>query len=142
MAGSHMKKLMILLLAMLPLTASLPAQDIYNFVNPKEQARFAQLTSELRCLVCQNQNLAESNAPLANDLRNQIYQQVQAGNTNKQIIDYLVARYGSYVLYKPPFNGVTLALWLGPFLIFIFAMLFLFYYLKHSKRDSNHDMAI
>lgn len=78
------------------------------------------LTTELRCLVCQNQTLAESNAPLAVDMRNQIREQMKAGASERDVVDFLVARYGDFVLYRPPLKASTLALWAGPFLILAF----------------------
>jgi cytochrome c-type biogenesis protein CcmH len=85
--------------------------------DPALEKRVAGLAHELRCLVCQNQTLAESNAPLAVDLRNQIREQLQAGASEQDVIDFMVARYGDFVLYRPPFKATTLALWLGPFLL-------------------------
>jgi cytochrome c-type biogenesis protein CcmH len=77
--------------------------------------RVAALAEELRCLVCQNQTLAESNAPLAVDLRNQIREQLARGASEGEVREFMVARYGDFVLYKPPFKASTAALWLGPF---------------------------
>jgi cytochrome c-type biogenesis protein CcmH len=79
--------------------------------------RVAALADELRCLVCQNQTLAESNAPLAVDLRNQIREQLAKGASEGEVRDFMVARYGDFVLYKPPFKASTAALWLGPFVL-------------------------
>ena len=79
--------------------------------------RVAALAEELRCLVCQNQTLAESNAPLAVDLRNQIREQLAKGASEGEVRDFMVARYGDFVLYKPPFKASTAALWLGPFVL-------------------------
>jgi cytochrome c-type biogenesis protein CcmH len=79
--------------------------------------RVAALAEELRCLVCQNQTLAESNAPLAVDLRHQIREQLARGASEGEVRDFMVARYGDYVLYKPPFKASTAALWLGPFIL-------------------------
>jgi cytochrome c-type biogenesis protein CcmH len=79
--------------------------------------RVAALAEELRCLVCQNQTLAESNAPLAVDLRNQIREQLARGASEGEVRDFMVARYGDFVLYKPPFKASTAALWLGPFVL-------------------------
>jgi len=110
------------------------AADYYTFDSPEQQQRFTTLTSELRCLVCQNQNLAESNAPLANDLRTQIYQKVLTGQSDKQIIDYLVARYGNFVLYRPPLNFSTFGLWFGPFILLLVGIAYLIYYLKREHR--------
>ena len=75
------------------------------------------LTTELRCLVCQNQTLAESNAPLAVDMRNQIREQMKAGASERDVVDFLVARYGDFVLYRPPVKATTLLLWGGPALL-------------------------
>jgi cytochrome c-type biogenesis protein CcmH len=77
--------------------------------------RVKNLAHELRCLVCQNQTIADSNAPLAVDLRNQIREQLAAGKSERDVVDFMVARYGDFVLYRPPFKAATLALWLGPF---------------------------
>jgi cytochrome c-type biogenesis protein CcmH len=81
------------------------------------EQRLKTLGEELRCLVCQNQTIAESNAPLALDLRNQIREQVAQGRSDKQIRAYMVARYGDFVLYRPPFKATTVFLWLGPFVL-------------------------
>ncbi len=85
--------------------------------DPAMDKRVAALAVELRCLVCQNQTLADSNAPLAVDLRHQIREQLEQGASEQDVIDFMVARYGDFVLYKPPFKASTLALWLGPFLL-------------------------
>jgi cytochrome c-type biogenesis protein CcmH len=85
--------------------------------NPELDRRVADLAHELRCLVCQNQTIADSNAPLAVDLRNEIRSQLAAGRSERDVIDFMVARYGDFVLYRPPFKAATLALWLGPFLL-------------------------
>ncbi|WP_027911386.1 cytochrome c-type biogenesis protein [Pseudomonas sp. URMO17WK12:I4] len=90
------------------------AIDTYEFASEAERDRYRQLTEELRCPKCQNQNIADSNAPIALDLRAEIYRKLEAGESNAQIIDYLVARYGDFVLYKPPVSGRTLLLWYGP----------------------------
>jgi len=80
-----------------------------------EQQRLKKLSEELRCLVCQNQTLADSNADLAVDLRRQVESMISAGSSDREIRDYMVQRYGDFVLYRPPMQGNTLALWLGPF---------------------------
>ena len=81
--------------------------------------RTAALAEELRCLVCQNQTLAESNAPLAVDLRNQVREQLAQGASEREVREFMVARYGDFVLYKPPFKASTAALWLGPFVLLL-----------------------
>lgn len=131
-----MKKVLTVLILWLALTPCVDAlQDFYTFSSGKEQHRFETLTTELRCLVCQNQNLAESNAPLAADLRQQIYHQIQLGSSNQQIIDYLVRRYGDFILYNPPVNGFTLALWIGPGAILISGLLYLFFCIRKKQQD-------
>jgi cytochrome c-type biogenesis protein CcmH len=90
------------------------AQEPLVFDNPEQEARYIKLTTELRCMVCQNQNLADSDAPLAQDLRKEIHDMMQAGQSNDQIITFLVDRYGDFVLYRPAMKGNTLALWLIP----------------------------
>jgi cytochrome c-type biogenesis protein CcmH len=83
--------------------------------NPDLDKRVTALAQELRCLVCQNQTLADSNAPLAVDLRNEIRTQLAAGKSERDVVDFMVARYGDFVLYRPPLKATTLALWAGPF---------------------------
>lgn len=87
--------------------------------DPALDKRTAELAGELRCLVCQNQTLADSNAPLAVDLRGQIREQLAAGASEQDVIDYMVARYGDFVLYRPPFKATTVALWVGPFVLLL-----------------------
>jgi len=111
------------------------AGDYYQFHSATEQQRFQILTQQLRCLVCQNQTIAESNASLANDLREQIYQRIQKGESDKSIIDYLTSRYGQFILYQPPFDAATLVLWLGPLLFFLACIIYLLFYLS-KKRGS------
>ena len=83
--------------------------------DPGLERRVTNLSHELRCLVCQNQTLADSNAPLAIDLRNQIREQLAAGKSERDVVDFMVARYGDFVLYRPPLKGSTILLWAGPF---------------------------
>lgn len=90
------------------------AIDTYEFKDEAERERFRVLTEELRCPKCQNQNIADSNAPIATDLRREIFRMLEEGKSNDEIVDYLVARYGDFVRYKPPVNTRTLLLWYGP----------------------------
>jgi cytochrome c-type biogenesis protein CcmH len=94
--------------------------------DPALEKRVMALSEELRCLVCQNQTIAESHAELAVDLRNQVREQLAAGRTEKQVTDYMVERYGDFVLYRPPVKGLTWLLWGGPFLLGIGGMALLF----------------
>ncbi|CAE6908996.1 Cytochrome c-type biogenesis protein CcmH [Pseudomonas marincola] len=90
------------------------AIDTYVFKTDAERMRYRTLTEELRCPKCQNQNIADSDAPIAMDLRAEIYRMMEEGKDNQQIIDYLVARYGNFVLYNPPVTARTMLLWYGP----------------------------
>jgi len=85
--------------------------------DPALEQRVMTLAAELRCLVCQNQTIADSNAPLAEDLRNQVREKMRAGASDSEIVDYMVARYGDFVRYRPPFKTTTLLLWIGPLLL-------------------------
>ncbi|SFF45641.1 cytochrome c-type biogenesis protein CcmH [Fontimonas thermophila] len=89
---------------------------------PEQAQRYQRLVGELRCLVCQNQSIADSNAPLAADLREQVRTQILAGHSDDQIRSYVTARYGDFVLYRPPFKPTTWLLWLGPFLLLALAL--------------------
>ena len=103
--------------------------------DPKLEARVMTLSHTLRCLVCQNQSIAESNAPLAVDLRNQVREQLVAGKSEHDIIDYLVARYGDFVLYQPPFKTSTWVLWLTPGILLIAGLLGLGIRLRRRTRE-------
>ena len=91
------------------------AIDTYEFKGEVERERFRSLTEELRCPKCQNQNIADSNAPIATDLRREIYRMLDDGRSDKEIVDFLVMRYGDFVMYKPPLDSRTWLLWYGPF---------------------------
>jgi cytochrome c-type biogenesis protein CcmH len=95
--------------------------------------RVTSLAHELRCLVCQNQTIADSNAPLAVDLRNQIREQLAAGKSDGDVIDFMVQRYGDFVLYRPPFKATTILLWAGPFLFLVLGVFFLFRFLRRRR---------
>lgn len=128
-----MKKILILFL--LCITSVFAAQDYYSFSYPVQHERFTNLTSQLRCLVCQNQNLSESNAPLAVDLREQIYQSIVQGKSDEEIVNYLVSRYGNYILYRPPLDLATAGLWVIPFLLLISGLGGLFYYIRKGIKS-------
>ncbi|RUR13292.1 cytochrome c-type biogenesis protein CcmH [Legionella sp. km772] len=102
------------------------ASSMYPLESPKQEAQFEHLLKNLRCLVCQNQDLADSNADLAKDLRLQVYNLVKEGKSDTEINDYLSARYGDFVLFKPPVKAVTLLLWFGP-LLFLFLGVVIFW---------------
>lgn len=113
-----------------------PAQKPAPAADPAVDRRVQELSNELRCLVCQNQTLADSNADLAVDLRRQVREQVVAGRSNEQITDYLVARYGDFVLYRPPFKASTLLLWAGPFVLLLVALGVLLGALRRRRRQA------
>lgn len=112
---------------------------VYEFNTPTQSADFSYLTQNLRCLVCANQSLADSNAPLAGDLRQFIYEQIKAGKSRESIKTEVVARYGDYVLYQPPLQRNTWLLWFGPFVILSIAIIIIgltirrHSHLKHSS---------
>ena len=117
--------LAVLLVSALPAQADAPAatpasnapkEALPNAEDPVIEGRLIKLAEDLRCLVCQNESLAGSHAELAEDLRREIRQQMKAGKNDKEVVEYLTARYGDFVLYRPPFKPVTWLLWLGPVL--------------------------
>ena len=106
--------------------------------DPVLQARMMRLATVLRCLVCQNQTIADSHAELAQDLRNQILEQMQQGRTDQEIMDYMVARYGDFVLYRPPVKATTALLWFGPFILVLFGG-YAFYRAAQQRNASTLD---
>lgn len=114
-----MNRTLLWLLALLLASGATARVDVYEFDNPEQETRYNKLISELRCLVCQNQNLADSNAQLAVDLRRKTYNMVKQDKSEGEIADFMVARYGEFVLYRPPLNANTLLLWAGPFVILV-----------------------
>jgi len=112
-----MRWLLVIILLIPSLVAAEEARSLAD--NPQVEARLKTLAVELRCLVCQNQTLADSNAPLAEDLRREVREMITKGMSDREIIDFLVQRYGDFVLYRPPWKATTTLLWLGPFLLLI-----------------------
>lgn len=110
--------------------------------DPALEADVMALAHKLRCLVCQNQSIAESNAPLAVDLRNQVREQLAAGNSKGEVIDYLVARYGDFVLYEPPFKATTALLWSGPLLLLLGGAGWLAYRLRRRQAETAAEGAL
>jgi len=138
-AYGHKKTAFLSLLCALLLSAisfnSLARVDIHKFDNPQQEADYKQLVGELRCLVCQNQNLADSNAELATDLREQVYQMLKDGHSKDDIVKYMVQRYGDFVLYNPPVKKITYLLWGGPFLLLVLAMIVIMLYMRRQKQE-------
>jgi cytochrome c-type biogenesis protein CcmH len=103
--------------------------------DPAAEARLQRLAEELRCLVCQNETLAASRADLAVDLKNQIREKIKAGQSDREIVDYLVARYGDFVLYRPPLKASTVVLWLGPFVLLLLGLTLMLRRLKRRQQE-------
>lgn len=128
-----MKRLICIILVGVMAFTSAMAKDKYPFQNPSQAIRFQGLLKQFRCLVCQNEDLYSSNAPLASDLSKQIYQKVRAGQTDQQIIDYMVNRYGTFVLFKPPVNRLTIGLWVLPFVWLLLGFYLIYCFFKRHK---------
>jgi len=110
-------------------------------VDPAVEQRLAKLSQELRCLVCQNETLADSRADLAEDLRIEIREQIRAGKSDQEIISFLTQRYGDFILYRPPVKPKTYLLWFGPFLLMLIGLVVLFRYVKR-RRDQIPDQPL
>ena len=127
-----MRKLLILLFCLLPVFSYAgEAKDLA--ANPVLEKRMIGLAERLRCLVCQNESLASSHAELADDLRQEVREKIRKGLTDQQIKDYLVARYGDFVLYQPPVKRTTYLLWAGPFILLLAGMGILYVQLRKRK---------
>ena len=125
------------------LTSSpLHAIEIRSFDDPAKQQRYEGLIEKLRCLVCQNQSLADSDADLAKDLRTEVYEKIQADESEADTLAFLTDRYGDFVLYDPPLKGITLLLWCGPLILFTAGALLAFrHFRKHRLSSSPEDQA-
>jgi cytochrome c-type biogenesis protein CcmH len=129
-----MKRLLIFLLCLLPVLAyANEARDMAD--DPVLEKRMIGLAQNLRCLVCQNESLASSHSGLAEDLRREVREQMTKGMTDQEIIDYLVSRYGDFVLFDPPVKRYTLLLWYGPFALLIIGLIGLVLQLRKRKKD-------
>lgn len=120
---------MLVLLPFLAFAEALPLGE-----DPAVEARLKALSTELRCLVCQNQTLSDSSAPLAEDLRREIRELIAKGMTDQEITDYLVARYGDFVRYRPPVKSQTMLLWVGPSLLLVAGLAGLWWTLRRRNR--------
>ena len=132
-------KLVILLFSLLLSISAQAAIDAYKFDDPKKEKIYHELTDELRCLVCQNQNIAGSNAELAVDMRRKTYEMVSAGQSKQQVADYMADRYGDFVLYKPPFKASTAVLWVGPFIILAVSIWLMLRVIRNRREE--HETA-
>jgi cytochrome c-type biogenesis protein CcmH len=127
----RMKSVICLLILLAAAASSAVAKDARPLADdPKLEERVMAVSRELRCLVCQNETLADSRADLAVDLRNQIREQMKAGRSDTEVIAFVTARYGDFVLYRPPIRPSTYLLWFGPFILLLGGLLFLFRYVR------------
>ncbi len=114
-------------------------RNVSGFNDPQMEARYQHLLEELRCVVCQNQSLADSNAELAQDLRNEVRTMLEQGKTDPEITTFLVSRYGDFVLYRPPFKSSTWLLWAGPAIMLALALPALLYFVRRQKQAGEGD---
>ncbi|OIQ83734.1 cytochrome c-type biogenesis protein CcmH precursor [mine drainage metagenome] len=134
------RTMLVALLLVIPLSAGATAQPMGD--DPAVEARLKSLSQDLRCLVCQNQTLADSSAPLAEDLRREIRELIIQGKSDQEITDYLVARYGDFVRYRPPLKPQTVLLWAGPALLLLGGLGGLWLALRHRNTllpDDNEE---
>lgn len=117
-----MRYFSIFILILLVSAKALAAIDPYEFENETQRERYQQFVEDLRCPKCQNQNLAGSDAPIANDLRHELQRLLKEGKTDTEIVEYMVARYGEFILYEPPFDKKTAVLWLAPVVFFLIGL--------------------
>ena len=129
-----MARLLLLLGLLVCAGAAMAGEALPAVKDPVLEARMVRIASELRCLVCQNQTIADSHADLAVDLRNQVLEQLSAGRTDEQIVDYMTARYGDFVLYRPPLKTTTYILWFGPGVLLVVSLCALFLVLRRRSR--------
>ncbi len=115
--------------------------EFHSFENKAQEKLYLQLIAELRCVKCQNQNLAESNAELAKDMREKAYELIIKGGSRDDVVNYMTARYGDFVLYKPPFKAQTLLLWVGPPVFLLLSLLMLFRLIRNQKDQSVETLS-
>ena len=120
-----MKKTWLFLTALLFSSVAFSAIDALNFTSPQQESDYHQLTQSLRCPQCQNNNIADSNATIAVDMRGKVFELLQEGKSKNDVVDYMVARYGNFVTYDPPMTASTLVLWIAPLLLVLLGVVFL-----------------
>jgi cytochrome c-type biogenesis protein CcmH len=122
---------------LLAVSASYAVIETYNFSSIELEQRYKSLSAELRCPKCQNQNIADSDAPIAQDLRKLLYKQLEAGSSDEEILEYMVSRYGEFVRYKPRYTGATMILWLMPGMLLLGALMILLVAFRGNKRKQQ-----
>ncbi|EGT75977.1 cytochrome c-type biogenesis protein [Haemophilus haemolyticus] len=120
-----MKKIWLFLTALLFSSVAFSAIDALNFTSPQQESDYHQLTQSLRCPQCQNNNIADSNATIAVDMRGKVFELLQEGKSKNDVVNYMVARYGNFVTYDPPMTASTLVLWIAPLLLVLLGVVFL-----------------
>jgi len=144
---TYFKQLILTFALAVTVTVVVPAVTVaapietFQFDSPETEKIFHKLSEELRCLVCQNQNIAESNAELAKDMRHKTYVMIKQGKSENEISAFMVARYGDFVLYRPPFKPMTWLLWFGPIIVFSIGLIFVVRYMK-SQKENDVDEAL
>ena len=136
-----MKTLIVAVFAMLVTPVYAGPVVTYDFASAEQEALFNRLSDELRCLVCQNQAISDSNAELARDLRDEIYAMLQQGKSEDEIVEFMVARYGDFVLYRPPIKPVTWLLWFGPALALIVGFFVVIRIVKKQRQAATVEIS-
>lgn len=136
-----MKSIMTVLMIVMLVSVANARIEEHQFDSAEQEQRYHFLIDELRCLVCQNQNLADSNAELAQDLREQVYLMIKNGDSNETIINFMVSRYGDFVLYRPPLKPKTYMLWIGPFIIFLIAIIVVMQFIRKRQQSKPADIS-
>ncbi len=137
-----MKYLYAFVLALLSVTPSWGKEAASLADDPKVEQRLIVISEEMRCLVCQNESLAGSRSDLANDLRRELRTLIKQGKTDAEIREFMVSRYGDFVLYRPPVKPITWLLWIGPFVLMVAGVIALFVYMRRRNRDISSAVAL
>lgn len=132
---------MIFLLLMLGCSVAWASIDAYEFNTTEDEQRFRQMVAELRCPKCQNQNIADSNAGLAKDIKDRTFRMINEGKSNQEITNFMVERYGDFITYRPPMRPSTWFLWFGPFVLALFAAIIIFLRKLRQKSPSFIDVS-
>ena len=132
------KFMLCILLSVLSLSSARAAEESFSFDSAEQRASFLRLTAELRCPMCQNQNIADSDAMIAHDMRRKVYSLLKQGKTEQEVIDFMKARYGDFVHYQPPVTAATLWLWAGPVLFIFIALVVI---VRRKSVTPPEDMA-
>ncbi len=135
-----MKFLSVLILLMISVNYC-SAVEYKKFDNPQQEEAYKVLINELRCLVCQNQTIADSNAELAQDLRRQVHEMLQQGKSKDEIADFMTQRYGDFVLYNPPFKAKTGLLWIGPIVFLLIGLVLIVLFSRKKKAVENVEIS-